>query len=178
MIVVVEGPDGAGKSTLIEKLRANSTRYFIIIKSAGPPPHLGYIQEFHDALEAFERSFSPMPITVICDRHPAISDPIYAGLIGDRKSIPLSTSKWMLRSIDVLIYCRPSDAVILANVHGNEQMDGVREKTRHIIAEYDDTISRLFSSGGKTRVFDYNYASAEGPTQLEHIGHVIFQGQL
>jgi energy-coupling factor transporter ATP-binding protein EcfA2 len=72
-MIVLEGPDGGGKSTLALALH----RFLLwpTYGSEGPPKSQA---EFRERLDRYHK----FPDSVIFDRHPAISDPIYSRAFG------------------------------------------------------------------------------------------------
>jgi thymidylate kinase len=156
-LIVIEGPDGAGKTTLIEQLRANSTRYFAILRASGPPvdkdgrPSAGV--EFMTAAKIFADEFEPF--SVICDRFHTISENVYGPLFSRRSSPePIALIAHNLRAVNFLIYCRPPVSVILENIKSNEQMEGVNEKTLDIITTYDRLMAEL---SNERQIYRYDY---------------------
>src|SRR6266702_3935691 len=106
MIFVVEGPDGAGKSTLVKSIRAQAKIRHVqchFLSSSGPPASLDHIQNEVDWL-----SIAPRTMNLFCDRHRFISEPIY-GLIVRGKTLigPMLNPPPSSTNADVFIYCRP-----------------------------------------------------------------------
>lgn len=95
-MIVLEGPDGGGKSTLASVL-AHMTKW-PIIGSEGPPK--GTI-EFIERLERYHA----LPTTVICDRHPVISDPIYAKAFGRDTFVRYEDLFRFLNRNTFIVYC-------------------------------------------------------------------------
>src|SRR6266702_7002766 len=82
MIFVVEGPDGAGKSTLVKSIRAQAKIRHVqchFLSSSGPPASLDHIQNEVDWL-----SIAPRTMNLFCDRHRFISEPIYGLIVRGR----------------------------------------------------------------------------------------------
>lgn len=77
-MIILEGPDGAGKSTIAERL---SKEYNLPIKSGEGPP-----KSPQDFSERVDRYLS-LPARYIYDRHPVISGPIYASLRGQKSGL-------------------------------------------------------------------------------------------
>lgn len=146
MLCIVEGPDGAGKTTLIEAIRQRVKRYFWILRSSHPPTHLRQIW-------TFLRTFEGRPdhaMGLLFDRHPLVSEPIYGPILRGLDLLEMTGKPERLvsefnahcRRVDhspFIIYCRPPIERIAANVARNasEQLEGVVERIRPITDAYD-----------------------------------------
>jgi thymidylate kinase len=161
-LIVIEGPDGAGKTTLIEALRGNSTKYFAILRASGYPqtaegrPTHG--TEFMNAARIFADAMGP--IHVVCDRFHAISENVYGPVLRKRTPELVSSIVQRLLGVDFLIYCRPPMDRIWANLKKNEQMEGVNEKTDLIVQAYDELMDKLAARRGLIR-YDYTVDSID-----------------
>lgn len=153
MLVIIEGPDGAGKSTLIDNLK-QSKRYFVVLRNSGPPRDLDDVHRFVNLLE-----LTPPEMPVICDRHPCISDRLYGPILRNVDLLVDRPSTWMLSGVDLIVYCRPPTETILANVRRTRgtQLEGVEENCRKLIDAYDEQM-RTLAAGGLP-VLQYNYES-------------------
>ena len=152
-LIVVEGPDSSGKSTLIENLRHSTDRYFWLLKPSGPP---GSLESLGKAIylatllaSGLEKgSFPPL----VMDRHPLISDPIYSISLG-RKN--LASGSWerseaqelLKHQVERIIYCRPHIATIIGTFKGR-QLSGVFENLPVIIEGYDRMMLELAEEYG------------------------------
>lgn len=164
MLIVIEGPDGAGKSTLIEQLRANSSQYYVIVRS-GHPPSL----EAHDRFVLGVRALSYIvkPEHVLCDRHQAISERVYTPLLRRVAFNPPG----LLRSweeIDIVVYCRPQVLTILRNSKAQRQMEGVGDSLARIVGAYDQTMAVVEQH---TRVIKYDFEA----TTVDQLKGAIFE---
>lgn len=150
MLAVIEGPDGSGKSTLIQQLRRNSTRYFVMVRSGAHPPSHEAMEQYIEGTSLLEDSIFPSPL--ICDRFQPISEAVYKPLIRHQPFL----ENWpdYLHSVDTVIYCRPQTEVIMGNLHREEQMKGVPEQIHRIIQRYDEVMTAI---GNFTYVFHYDY---------------------
>lgn len=104
-LVIVEGPDGAGKSTLIQNLVALGG--FVSTHTGGPPRDK---QDLEDKLAKVTASLDAAgPDTLILDRHPAVSDPIYSKVTGSRSFATPGELEEQVRALNpVFVYCRGS----------------------------------------------------------------------
>lgn len=153
-LVIIEGPDGAGKTTLIESLRDNSTRYFAILRASGPPIDVDGSPSYGYAYMMLARQFAKsFPFPVVCDRFHAISENVYGPLLRGRKCEDLETIRVQLRGAKV-VYCRPPLRRILANVQVHKQMAGVIEQTEALVSAYDALMEKISYD---IEVFTYDY---------------------
>ena len=165
-IVAIEGPDGAGKTTLIENLRNNSRRYFVVMRSAAPPPSPKVRAQFGRAVAEVARVMDPC--VVICDRYTSISECTYSPIIRGESGPTHDELFDEIRSIDLIVYCRPNTGTILANVARTKQMDGVVQRTLSLIESYDQTMEAISKYKVVLR-FDYEQAG-----DLERVTTAIF----
>ena len=111
MNVILEGCDGGGKSTLAQVISdATGAR---VQQGSGPPKAPGEIEARAAAYLDMDR--------VIFDRHPCISQPVYAEIRGEKLSPKLQSRIAQLYSQDtnLYIYCR-SDGLEHHVVKGHE----------------------------------------------------------
>jgi hypothetical protein len=106
MIIVLEGPDGAGKSTLFHQLETALSEKvkFRMVPSRNPISQ----REFNDYLDGcIEDSHSPR--LTIYDRVPWISDPIYS--VVHQRPLRLNVRKLTeyYSLPQIVIFCNPSD---------------------------------------------------------------------
>jgi hypothetical protein len=140
-IIVVEGVDGAGKSTLIANLRAVSDRYFWILRASGPPSSA---QEVELAIDKIDELGNGAPsLNWVFDRHPLISEPIYGRVLRGKSHLDGMASKVYrerIASINKIIYCRPPFKTVLDGVQIENQLAGVHERIRELYDAYDEAI--------------------------------------
>ena len=166
-LVVVEGPDGAGKSTLIYRLKQESKRHFVVLHRANPPENVSQIVGATDILSA--ASFSD--VNVVCDRHPFISEPIYGLTLRGKNLLEGLYGHSMLRAtladtVDRVIYCRPPIEVIVENAKNQHQLSGVHERILTLIEAYDEMMGSIRNELG-IPVLRYDWTdelSTFGPT--------------
>lgn len=132
MIIVIEGPDNAGKTTLSLWL-AKQLKAILIKNEDVPirdPAHLYSLVGLGLAAQAIAPH-------VIFDRHPAISEPIYGGILRGKSTIDSSRQSISYTFIDVIIYCRPPSYVIKKSFLQRDQKSGVLDHLDDIIEAYD-----------------------------------------
>lgn len=164
MYVIVEGPDGAGKTTLIETIRQRISKYFWILRPSHPP-RIKY--EIDTLLRTLEARYSSA-VGFLLDRHPLISEPIYGPIlrgtdileIGGDYAISNSLLQRHVKHTDhsghLIIYCRPPLSTIIENVRRNapQQLGGVVDNTPKLVSEYDRMILSL---EGYLPIVTYDY---------------------
>lgn len=159
-IVVVEGPDGSGKSTLIKNLRGATDRYYVTLHNAGPPRDVLNVQCVTNWIERM--SFGRVPL--VCDRISLISEPIYGEVLRRENILEDSYTvddikNWLLTNIERVIYCRPSTSVIIKGLETEKQLEGVIERIERITQQYDWTMQLLRHWG--VRVINYDWTGAK-----------------
>jgi hypothetical protein len=157
-LIVVEGVDGSGKSTLLENARLEiKKKYFVIARHSCRPLSAADIIGF---LRLAEMS---APFPVICDRHPLVSEPIYGNLLrgSDITDLVMISSVHKIdrlkRTVDRIVYCRPSYGQIRENVGKLPQLAGVIEKLPDLVEKYDEAMRTYERNGIRVVRYDYNW---------------------
>lgn len=163
MLVVIEGPDGAGKTTLIDSLRRDSGLYFWTLRPSRPPSRLSEIME----VLGWVRNRGPEQ-HILMDRHPAVSEPIYGPLFRNQNLLEKMPDPLVLDDVDLFIYCRPSDDAILAGIEKTRenQMAGVTNRTLELIEAYDLRFAQLAHDYD---VLWYDYTRGDTPEQVARV---------
>lgn len=157
MLIIVEGADGSGKTTLANRLRKDLQQYSIFLRSNGPPPNIGKLADIIAWM-----MISPGHIPVFCDRFPILSEYVYGPIIRGKCQHGLSIEQMAARlSKALIIYCRPNYSALAAGVRKEVQMDGVVINHRNIVQAYDAMMGDLESHGANIKRYDYT-----GPPQL------------
>lgn len=112
-LVIVEGPDGAGKSTLIQNLIALGG--FVSAHTGGPPRDK---QDLEDKLAKVTASLDAAGHNIlVLDRHPAVSDPIYSKVTGSRSfATPGGLGEQVGALNPIFVYCRGSADSMRKNI--------------------------------------------------------------
>lgn len=149
-MIIIEGPDNSGKSTLGVKLSLDLK--LPLIHSEKPNPDWTPEQ----ALEHATRQLRPR--VALLDRVYTISEYVYGPICRGRSALselhPEALLDLYCRNY-LIIYCRPSDKAILNN-KGRDQMEGVLENHSKIIKEYDRLMTEVEIFGSNT-VIRYNW---------------------
>lgn len=166
MIIIVEGPDGAGKSTLITRLCRELPQYFWCLRASRRPPDYHAILDFQTWLD--QASGSLVPPNLILDRHPLISEPIYGRIIRGFSMVPDTWPEIRTRltatATPVIIYCRPRELeTIELRARNQGQMKGVLENLPALVDAYDEAMHQIGllvlqhdgSAASEATLFDY-----------------------
>lgn len=158
-LIVVEGVDGSGKSTLMENARLEITkRYFIQVRHSCRPLSIAHLNNLLSVVE-HARDY----VDVMLDRHPLISEPIYAGLLRPGTDLTIHADRWktfedravhLAHTVERIIYCRPSLEAVKRNVSVNPQLFGVVDKIDALYECYDRAMDAY---GRFLPVVEYNY---------------------
>lgn len=150
-LIVVEGVDASGKSTLLETSRLEiKKRYFVLVRHSCRPLELGDALQFMRMVNG-----SSQYLDVIADRHPLISEPIYGTIIRDGHLFanhfnydnPEYRANTLSSSVDRIIYCRPPVEVMREHIDKNPQLEWVKERFDQLVEAYDETMSYLQDEG-------------------------------
>lgn len=129
MIIVLEGPDNSGKSTLAKEL--SEILGFDIIHSGGPEKYPGEIAE---RMKRYQKEN-----WVIFDRHPAISQSVYCFYTGQNSPpIELIDEFWSTRPF--VIYCQGRNLEgheINPDIDNNWHLSIVEQNYEKICQSYD-----------------------------------------
>jgi hypothetical protein len=147
MLIIVEGVDGSGKSTLIQKIRENIKKYFWIMKSSQRPKSALQLTN----LLTLVRQGMAIEISFLFDRFPLISEQIYGPILRDFSIVDLNYEEigrrikglTPKRIEPLIIHCRPPTSIIRARIKALPQMEGVVQNLDRLIAEYDFAMAGL-----------------------------------
>lgn len=104
-LIVVEGCDNSGKSTLADKI---ATRFGLHVQESEGPPQPG--ETIDDRIRRYMKRDQSTFVPYVYARHPVISQPIYSQVKGNRGDAvdPLLVEEFYRRD-PILIYCDPVD---------------------------------------------------------------------
>ena len=158
-LIIVEGPDNSGKSTLIQTL--SSQLKLPSARTYRMPQTEEDIQRWHNWANA-----APYPL--ILDRHSSISDLVYSPVI--RNTQPSSSLRLAsaCRNGHYLIYCRPHWDTIERSYNEREQLEGTHEKLHDLIRAYDNLMEELDPN------FIYNWENPKAlPALITNLTHAL-----
>lgn len=137
-MIVVEGPDGAGKTTFIEKLVAEldlPVAPRVVSKDA---------EAMVDLKTWTEKNVSEGFQATIFDRHRLVSEPIYGAVLRDRFEPGFDDVRWLHEMFfrfyemcrPIIIYCLPPFEAVRTNIVGDRNNEVVQKDIRRIYALY------------------------------------------
>ena len=152
-MIIIEGPDGAGKTNLAERIHR---RFGIPLAGRASHSTRGPVTELCKWVDRDLLTWGNKRL-MIYDRYPLISEPIYGTLC--RGSLEASfTTSWMrarinlFRNLSAVIWCLPPLDAVISNVQAADQMPGVRDNIKAIWHMYACTAN---SWPGPGMVYDY-----------------------
>jgi hypothetical protein len=167
--IVVEGPDGSGKTNLVNDLVKHTGRPVHPRSTpsvGGPPPDLDLW---------VEREFARDKQPGIYDRHSVISEPIYGpicrGFVPGAFSSPLWLNKQRARlaNMSVVVFCLPPWSDVFANIMSGTHMAGVRENGYEIYMAYNAVYKAW---PGAAVLHDYTRGDRHRAQTIARIAHV------
>lgn len=154
-MIIVEGPDGGGKTTLLRNLMQQFPSIPLHERASRSGSEGGPVDHLYDWAHTDVMSWNAQPLSFY-DRHPLISEYIYGPVIRqsiDAKFLDTNLRRLLMRRALVIVCLPPLDAV-RRSVSAERDMPGVRT---HI-----DTIWELYASLGayaptsfSIRYYDY-----------------------
>jgi len=166
MIIIVEGMDGTGKTTLVQQLAHRlDVRPRKFVGSLGPNDDLRLVLVNRTKLEIAELESAsatggPIHIQRLYDRFPLISEAVYGPILRGRNFFgglyyPLRSRLLALKA--VIIYCRPEREVIQANIQKTPQMEGVPEYFDELLNAYDKLFVELTETPVNSYITTFDY---------------------
>lgn len=159
MLIILEGADGSGKTSLANRIRKDIDTYCLFLRSNGPPHSL---QQLADAIGLLQSLKEHPRLSVITDRNPILSEYVYGPILRARCMHGLTLdqmAKWVKGSL--LIYCRPNYQALAAGMREAAQLAGVHANHRDIVRAYDEMMGQLEQRGAEVKRYDYT-----GPPNL------------
>lgn len=155
-LIIVEGMDNTGKTTLIQELIRTVGRGTLMAKvSLGP---------FKSSLEQLQWTYNQLKKAeegndlIVYDRFLPICDIVYGTVLRDNKTIWTLDSAELkaLRELNpLIIFCNPGIEKILETMNEREQLEGVADNARVLLAMYKTVIYELETLGFEVHYYDY-----------------------
>lgn len=160
-MILVEGPDNSGKTTLIKELhKLTGWKDVHYIK---PSQHLSKEDVYHEGLMQL------MPREIILDRCFFISENVYGPIVRSNNMLGKYAEPALLHvasSQMLIIYCRPPMEHILGTT--KPEMNGVRENHRAIVNSYDAIMGALSEAGAFVHTHDWT-CPIKTPATLKNV---------
>lgn len=168
-IIVVEGPDGAGKTTLIKKLLERFDKYTVAPRVVNKDT-----EAMVDLKEWVELDNMASSKNTLYDRHRLISEPIYGPIMRPQTPEPgFDNIEWFYEELaqfyakkPVIIYCLPALSVVQANVRHDPDNTAVAERITSVWQGYLNKACTDFSAG---RAFMHDYTTHSTPRLLSMV---------
>lgn len=179
-ILIVEGMDGTGKSTLINRL-SNDLDIPVHERFSKSGPDGGPVTDLWNRTYEDVMTMPAQPLSLY-DRHPLISNYVYSP-ITRRTLEPGFTSSRANRLVRTLsftalvVWCAPPFDVVKSNLHDNRDMAGVYENASQLYWSYE---SMRIHWRGNSAVYDYtnkfSYSSILGSCIAHRDSWNVIQG--
>lgn len=140
-IIIVEGMDGTGKTTLVNYLGGQLRLQ--VDKSPGP---IG-IEEYRAWIDSTIRR-EKAGEKWIYDRHAFFSDQVYSILRKENNHqvyslVTVSQMRALINCNPTVIYCRPFEETLLEKLLDKDQMEGVPEHWEDLLRRYDELMKEM-----------------------------------
>lgn len=158
--IILEGPDGAGKTTLRDRM----------IRDIGvePGPRAstslgGPVPDLLNWVEEDQEQWLGSAMVRLYDRYPLISEQVYGPVLRDAPQYPFGSAigkrhmdKMMGDSL--VIWCMPPLETVVSNIAADEdgQMPGVRENITDIYTAYEAVMNAYTGKALRYDYTDYN----------------------
>ena len=157
-MIIVEGPDGAGKTTLIRQLQE---RYELEVAPRVVSKDTEAMTDLQVWVEDnVQRGFQDL----IFDRHRLISEPIYGPILRNKQSPGFTDFPWVshmlwrfYKSNPVIIYCLPPLETVKANIANDPDNVVVADKIEAIYAAYAARASIDWGAAHSTNLVVWDY---------------------
>lgn len=176
-MIIVEGPDGGGKTTLIKKIQEAYPDLEVAPRVVSKDT-----EAMVDMQDWVNRNLAEGPQYKLFDRHRLISEFIYGPILRQQQHPGFNSPIWVHHSLrrfrelrPVVIYCIPPLEVVMANIVGDEDNQRVWDHIMGIHAAYIhkatiDNLTGNFYEGVYSMIYDYTTDGQEsdplGPLHL------------
>ena len=179
-MIIVEGPDNAGKTTLIHNHLLPLLTEHELKMTEGPGKSKGEIDERIRRYNKLKK--------VICDRHPTISETIYSLAFGRSLWVTLDHLHRTLSHADFIIFCLPPDRLLIDEFDRNHVVNDTIDTDEHLalvrgnlvrlVEEYRRAYGAMkILDKRKVLLYDYTLHDEHWPELKKLITHVTIQGK-
>jgi len=148
-MIVVEGMDNSGKSTLAKYLHETLE---LPLEHSPKPPFMGTPVE--DWLAWIEVSLTPDTSFYIYDRYPIVSEMVYGPVLRGYSLLGEDyLTRWRMAN-PLIVYCRPPQSRIFS--FGNrEQMVGIKENKERLYEAYEKYMEMLVNKTFNVTIYNF-----------------------
>lgn len=173
MRIIVEGPDGGGKTRLIEYLTDKWKELVVVRNEFGPDQNL---EKWWPAVISVPTTPFLVPIHDRFFYSELVYGPVIRGYVKVSDEI-IQPIRAGLRQEALLIYARPDRETLEMGVRQHEQMKGVSDKFTELVEAYDQLMSVEQGYYGR-RFYLFNWLGSYEPRQVvEHVQRYL-RGEL
>jgi cytidylate kinase len=142
MVIIIEGMDNTGKTTLATKL-ADDLKMVWVNNRHKPKSYEDMADWTYSMAELARRN------NVLFDRWCAISEPVYGPIC---RNINIATEAdltglymYLQRMVPkhLVIWCKPPREVVISSIDTRDQMEGVVANTHKLLDEYDERMKKV-----------------------------------
>jgi len=172
-IIILEGPDGAGKSHLAKRL---SLHFDMPI---APKSMDGEVKPLVDMKSWIETCISKKFQSVIYDRFALISGPLYAPILKDQYQLnAYQDIPWMFKQHwqfytqvrPIIVYCLPPLQVVKDNLKKDDSNQVIEQYIEQIYVAY---VNRAALDSGYSTSFLFNYTAKPSEFDFEKLINFI-----
>ena len=148
-LIIIEGMDNTGKSTLVKKLSSYLPHHEVVVS---PGPCANHVQWCIDELNRTDNR--------IYDRFPVFSETVYGNIIRGYSTLNNYLDQLLSMLVDtnpLIIYCDPGLEVIRGTFHEREQMAGVKENDAKCLDAYRNLMKTTQKILGTDNVIYYDF---------------------
>ena len=165
-MIIVEGMDNSGKTTLVETLMTPMDKQGIEVHTEHSPSQLIATGRIKEWLTWIEISFMPENQRFIYDRHPVLSEMVYGPILRGANLLKTTDHLARLKLLNpLIIYCRPDDDTIFD--FRKPEMKGVKKNKDKLIVAYDSMIRSLYNN--HFDVWQYNFKNKKSDQMIRFL---------
>lgn len=183
MIIIVEGMDGTGKTTLVQQLANRleiQPRKFVGSLGPGDDYRWVLVNRTKSEISELETLYAKgRPVRRLYDRFPLISEAVYGPTLRGRNcfgGLYYSLRNRLLSLKTVIVYCRPDREVIWDNIQQVPQMEGVLDHFDTLLDTYDKLFRELTETPMNSYITIYDYTRDEVGELINEIGRFYHGG--
>lgn len=171
--VIVEGPDGGGKTTFIGHLQdeLSKRKISLSVQPRACTSDNGPMEELREYVDDYLSNHK----SGIWDRHPLISEPIYGPIIRGHVHPSLFDRAWLSSAYaqfyaydPIIIYCMPPWFKVMDNIQATHkgETDHLQGVITHAMAIYDMYFVKMASDMSRANVFQYDFRKPDNFSRI------------